>query len=80
MATKPTSIASASLEGAALELLMQIQKLESQSANNPNTRNFVTGTYNSDTNTYAGTFSFPCNLDIGTAGQIEIEVQPYLVD
>lgn len=58
---------SLSPEAYALEVLMFLQQKEADSNSNTNNRNFVTGTYNSDSGKYTGTFSIPCTfaLDSG---------------
>ena len=68
-------------EGIALEALMMLQAIERNPALNPDTRNFVTGTYNSDTGVFAGTYSFPVAQTIDPAtGQIRLEATEYLLD
>lgn len=66
-------------EGLALETLMRLQALERTPANNPDGRNFVTGTYNSDTGVYSGTYSFPVTQTIdATNGNLVLEASEYL--
>ncbi|MBD1925758.1 hypothetical protein H6F74_05605 [Trichocoleus sp. FACHB-90] len=66
-------------EGLALESLMQLQAIERTTARNPDNRNFVTGTYNSDTGIYSGTFSFPVAQTIDPAtGNLVLAATPYL--
>jgi hypothetical protein len=64
----------------ALEVLMFLQNLERDPTKNPSSRNFVTGTYNSDTGLYQGSFSLPVifNLDAGT-GVVSYGADPYLL-
>jgi hypothetical protein len=63
-----------------LEVLMYLQSLEADATKNPNNRNFVTGTYNSDSRVYAGSFSLPVILgvDAGT-GLVNYGANPYLL-
>ena len=63
-----------------LEVLMYLQSLEADPSKNPNNRNFVTGTYNSDSRIYAGSFSLPVILgvDAGT-GLVNYGANPYLL-
>lgn len=63
-----------------LEVLMFLQALEASSTTNPNNRNFVTGTYNSDTQIYQGSFSIPVILGVSTAtGVVNYGANPYLL-
>ncbi|MBW4486098.1 MAG: hypothetical protein KME14_26545 [Tildeniella torsiva UHER 1998/13D] len=64
----------------ALEVLMFIQNLERNPTLNPSSRNYVTGTYNSDTGLYQGSFSLPVlfNLDAGS-GNVNYGADPYLL-
>lgn len=64
----------------ALEVLMYLQNLERNPTANPSSRNFVTGTYNSDTGLYQGSFSLPIifNLDAGS-GNVNYGADPYLL-
>lgn len=73
------ALKSTTAEGLALESLMQLQAIERTAARNPDNRNFVTGTYNSDTGIYSGTFSFPVNQAIdATSGNLTLEAAEYL--
>lgn len=68
-------------EGLALEVLMRLQALERTPAKNPDNRNFVTGSYNSDTGVFSGSFSFPCTQTLdGTTGALIVSAQEYLAD
>lgn len=68
-------------EGLALEALMSLQAIERNPGLNPDNRNFITGTYNSDTGVFAGTYSFPVAQVIDAAtGQIRLEATEYLLD
>ena len=64
----------------ALEVLMYLQSLELNPATNPQNRNFITGTYNSDTGLYQGSFNIPvlCNVDAVT-GIVNYGASPYLL-
>lgn len=64
----------------ALEVLMFIQALEADATKNPNNRNFVTGTYNSDTRIYQGSFSIPVILGVdANTGVVSYGANPYLL-
>lgn len=67
-------------EAFALETLMYLQVLEQITAKNPQGRNFITGSYNSDTKVYSGTFSLPITLSLGATGEVIAIANPYLVD
>ncbi|MBD1899265.1 hypothetical protein NDI44_08675 [Trichocoleus sp. DQ-A3] len=68
-------------EGLALEALMKLQALERTPAKNPDNRNFVTGTYNSDTGVFSGTYSFPVIQTIdATTGNLTLVADEYLED
>ncbi|WOD37370.1 hypothetical protein [Nodosilinea sp. E11] len=64
----------------ALEVLMYLQNLERTPALNPSSRNFVTGTYNSDTGVYQGSFNIPVIMGIdATSGVVSYGADPYLL-
>lgn len=64
----------------ALEVLMYLQSLELNPATNPQNRNFITGTYNSDTSIYQGSFSIPVLMAIDAAsGVVNYGANPYLL-
>lgn len=62
-----------------LEVLMFIQGLERVAARNPQSRNGVTGNYNSDTGLYQGSFNLPVTLAL-VAGKLEIQATEYLTN
>lgn len=70
---------SETIEGYVLETLMYLQGLELQSPKNPNNRNYVTGSYNADTRTYAGTFSLPVTQVIEADGSSKFSAVEYLL-
>ena len=71
---------SVTAEAYVLETLMYLQALEQNSLKNPQNRNFITGSYNSDTKVYTGTFSLPISLTLGTDGAVTCVANPYLLD
>ena len=73
----PTFVSTAP-EAYALEVLMYLQSLEGQATRNPQSLNYVTGTYNSDTKLYAGTFSLPITITIDSTGKPVINAVEYL--
>lgn len=69
---------STTIESTVLEVLMYLQFLEADATKNTNGRNFVTGTYNSDTRIYRGTFSLPVAVAIGPNGEAIVTANEYL--
>lgn len=69
---------STTIEATVLEILMFLQLLETDATKNTNNRNFVTGTYNSDTRIYRGTFSLPVAMTIGPNGEAIVTANEYL--
>ncbi|WP_156119955.1 hypothetical protein [Leptolyngbya sp. KIOST-1] len=64
----------------ALEVLMYLQNLENTPGLNPQNRNFVSGTYNSDNQRYEGSFSIPVTFSLNpTTGVISYGANPYLL-
>jgi len=64
----------------ALEVLMYLQNLERNLTSNPSARNYVTGTYNSDTGLYQGSFSLPVIMGVDAAtGIVNYGADPYLL-
>lgn len=64
----------------ALEVLMYIQSLEAVAGLNPQNRNFMTGTYNIDNQTYQGSFTIPVSLSIAPeSGAVLYDAVPYLL-
>jgi hypothetical protein len=67
-------------EGYALEVLMYLQNRELNPSFNPNNRNNITGSYNSDTGLYQGSFSIPVILGIdAVSGVVNYGANPYLL-
>lgn len=67
-------------EGYALEVLMYLQNRELNASFNPNNRNYITGSYNSDTGLYQGSFSIPVILGIdAVSGVVNYGANPYLL-
>lgn len=66
-------------EAYALEVLMYLQALEQNTTANPANRNNITGSYNSDTGLYEGSFSIPCVVALDAlTGATEYTAEPYL--
>lgn len=64
----------------ALEVLMYLQNLERNPTLNPSSRNYVSGTYNSDTGLYQGSFSLPVIFGIDAGfGVVNYGADPYLL-
>lgn len=71
---------SATPEAYALEVLMALQVIEQTAGRNPDGFNNITGTYNSDTKVYSGTFSIPVVVAIDNSGAVSVSANPYLID
>lgn len=64
----------------ALEVLMYLQLRENTPALNPDNRNFITGTFNSDNGRYDGVFSIPSTFALNpSTGAIVYTASPYLL-
>lgn len=64
----------------ALEVLMFLQSRENTPALNPDNRNFISGTFNSDNGRYDGAFSIPTTFALNpTTGAIIYTASPYLL-
>ena len=67
-------------ESAALERIQYLQQLEGIPVLNPGNRDFVTGTFDSNTGIYQGSFSIPVTIYIQEDGSINFVANPYLID
>lgn len=65
-------------EAYVLEVLMYLQFLERQPSRNPQNRNYVTGTFNSDTGIYQGTFNLPITITLDAEGKPLITATEYI--
>lgn len=70
---------SSTIEAYLLEILSYLQVLESDSTKNPEQINNVSGTFNSDTNIYSGTFSIPVQLVLDGVGKATFQAVEYLL-
>lgn len=77
-ANNPT-FKSSILEAYALEVLMYLQAWERNSSKNPQNRNYITGSFNSDTGIYQGTFSLPISLVLDANGKPIFSAIEYLL-
>lgn len=66
------------LEQYCLEVLQFLQTKERVAANNPQNRNAISGTFNSDTGLYQGAFSLPVSLTLTTEGKPLFSAIEYL--
>lgn len=63
-----------------LEVLMFLQATEQNPAKNTQNRNFIRGTFDSDTGIYTGSFSIPVSVGLDSqSGAVEYTAQPYLL-
>lgn len=65
-------------ENALLEAAMVVQNLERTTGNNPNNRNFVNVTFNSDAGTATIAATIPVVQTIGPDGKLSLEADTYL--
>lgn len=64
----------------ALEILMYMQIKENNESTNPQNRNFITGSYNSDTGRYEGSFSLPVSFALDASnGNVAYSASEYLL-
>ena len=68
------------IEQQLIELVSRIQVLENNTSNNPDGQNFVTGSANTDTGVFSGTFNIPIGVSVDGSGNTVITATPYLTD
>lgn len=79
--TAPITSTAESLEGQLQEILIALQNKERTAAMNPENRNFIQGTVNTDTMIFQGSFSLPVRAVVSpTNGRVTYIVVPYLLD
>lgn len=66
-------------EGYALEVLMYLQFTERIASRNPRNLNYISGTFNSDTGLYQGTFQIPIKAALSESGAVVIQADEYLL-
>lgn len=78
--TGEKTLNSTAIEAYCLEALQYLQWLESQSSRNPQSRNYVSGSFNAENGLYSGTFSIPITFtfDAAVGGGINFDAAPYL--
>lgn len=74
------TIKSLTAEGQLLEVLMLLQSLERQVGRNPNNRNYVTGSLDSETGQFSGQLTVPIQASLSAEGDLVVTAVPYLVD
>lgn len=62
-----------------IEVVIYIQNLESNSTYNPDKRNYVTGTFNSDSTIFSGSINLPINVNIDENGGVVYTAKEYLL-
>jgi hypothetical protein len=72
------SLAATTMEGQLLELVGLMQAKESDAESNPQNANRITGTYNSDTSVFSGTFTLSVTQTIDSNGKIVLTASTYL--
>lgn len=73
------TFAATRLEQYCLEVLQYLQASERVAANNPTSRNAISGTFNSDTGLYQGAFSLPVGMTLTTDGKPLFAAIEYLI-
>lgn len=63
-----------------IELINQIQILESNVASNPDKKDCVSGTYNSNTGVFSAQITMPCTPIVGANGSTGYQATTYLGD
>lgn len=76
----PVTLNGSTIEQQLIELVSRIQVLENNTTNNPNGQNFVTGSANTDTGVFSGTFNIPIDVSVDGSGNTVITANPYLSD
>lgn len=72
------TITSSTPEGQLLVALIMLQNYEANSANNPNSRDYVQGSFNINTKRFASTIVMPCTQSISSTGEAKYTAQDYL--
>ena len=73
------TLKSATIEAYLLEIVSYLQVLENTPVKNPEGLNNVSGTFNSDTNIYSGTFAIPVQLVLDAVGKATFQAVEYLL-
>lgn len=77
--TNAPTFKSQTLEAYVLEVLMYLQAWERNTVKNPQSRNYITGSFNSDTGIYQGTFTLPISLVLDATGKASFSAVEYLL-
>lgn len=77
--TNAPTFKSQTLEAYVLEVLMFLQSWERNAAKNPQNRNYISGSFNSDTGIYQGTFTLPISLVLDATGKPSFSAVEYLL-
>jgi hypothetical protein len=72
------TIQQTTIEGQVIEAITLLQLRESESANNPNNRNAITLSINTNTREFVASFVIPVGQSFNTDGSIRISATPYL--
>ncbi len=70
---------SSTCAGYFIEVVIYLQNLERNPATNPENRNFISGTFNSDSTIFSGAISLPVTLSIDNSGRVVYTAKEYLV-
>lgn len=71
---------SSTAAGYLIEIVIYIQNLERNSTTNPENRNYVSGTFNSDSTIFSGSISLPIVMSLDDQGRVVYTAREYLVN
>jgi hypothetical protein len=63
-----------------IEVVIYLQNLEINFATNPEKRNYISGTFNSDSTVFSGAISLPITISIDNSGRVVYTAKEYLVN
>lgn len=70
---------STNLPAYAVEVIYYCQILENTSASNPDNKNFINATFDSDKQTFTGTITLPYTRTIDASGDVKMSISEYLL-
>lgn len=74
------TITTSTPESQLLVAIIMLQNYEANSANNPNNRDYVQGSFNINTKKFASTIAMPCTQSITSNGEATYTAQNYLTN
>lgn len=76
----PFPLTATTAEQQLIELINQIQLLELRPSSNPDKKDCVSGTYNSNTGVFSAQITMPCTSIVGANGSTGYQAVSYLLD